>query len=63
VAFTILNKIGEENSKSVLATTILSFAISSILTGTVFFIMGACGLGSLIGFFPVCHLTSSALQC
>lgn len=52
MAFTILNKVGEENSKSVLATTILAFSISSVLTGTVFFLMGACRLGSLIGFFP-----------
>ena len=52
MAFTILNRVGAENQKSVLATTILSFSISSILTGIVFFLMGACRLGSLIGFFP-----------
>lgn len=52
MAFTILAKVGEEDPKSVLATTILSFAVSSILTGAVFFLMGACRLGSLIGFFP-----------
>ena len=52
MAFTILNKVGAENQKSVLATTILSFSVSSILTGVVFFLMGACRLGSLIGFFP-----------
>ncbi len=45
MAFTILTKIGEDNPKSVLATTILSFSISSILTGVVFFLMGACRLG------------------
>lgn len=52
MAFMILNKVGAENSKSVIATTILSYSISSILTGSVFFLMGACKLGSLIGFFP-----------
>lgn len=52
MAFTIVSKIGEDDPKSVLATTILSFALSSILTGMVFFLMGACRLGSLIGFFP-----------
>ncbi|EHY55787.1 hypothetical protein HRR86_009285 [Exophiala dermatitidis] len=52
MAFTILHKVGEDNPKSVLATTILSFAVSAVLTGLVFFLMGACGLGSLIGFFP-----------
>ena len=52
MAFTILQKVGEENAKSVLATTILSFAISAVLTGIVFFLMGACKLGMLVSFFP-----------
>lgn len=52
MAFLILETVGEDNPHSVLATTILSFAISSVLTGAVFFLMGACRLGSLIGFFP-----------
>lgn len=52
MAFTILEKVGEQNEKAILATTILSFSISAILTGVVFFLMGACRLGSLIGFFP-----------
>ena len=52
MAFQILNRVGEDNPKSVLATTVLSFAISAVLTGAVFFLMGACRLGSLIGFFP-----------
>lgn len=52
MAFAIMNRIGEDNPRSVLATTILAFSVSSILTGLVFFLMGVCGLGSLIGFFP-----------
>ncbi|KAI9368571.1 sulfate transporter family-domain-containing protein [Aspergillus egyptiacus] len=52
MAFTILNRVGEDNPKSVLATTILSFSVSSILTGLVFFLMGTCKIGALIGFFP-----------
>lgn len=52
MAFTILARVGEDNAKSVLATTILSYSLSSVLTGAVFFIMGKCKLGSLIGFFP-----------
>lgn len=52
MAFTILDRVGEDNPKSVLATTILSYSLSSILTGMVFFVMGKCRLGSLIGFFP-----------
>ncbi|KAL9614841.1 MAG: hypothetical protein Q9167_000674 [Letrouitia subvulpina] len=52
MAFTILNNVGEENRNSVLATTVLSYALSSVMTGLVFFIMGNCKLGTLIGFFP-----------
>ena len=52
MAFTILQRVGDDNPKGVLATTILAFSVSAILTGTVFFLMGACRLGSLIGFFP-----------
>ena len=52
MAFTILTQVGENNSRAVLATTILSYSLSSVLTGLVFFAMGACHLGSLFGFFP-----------
>lgn len=52
MALSILNKIGEDKPKEVLATTILAFSLSSVVTGLVFFLLGACKLGSLIGFFP-----------
>ncbi|RMD44498.1 hypothetical protein DV735_g640, partial [Chaetothyriales sp. CBS 134920] len=52
MAFTILDRVGEDKPKVVVATTILSYAISALLTGAVFFLMGALKLGSLIGFFP-----------
>ena len=52
MAFTIMAQVGENNPKAVLATTILSYSLSSVLTGLVFFLMGQCGLGVLIGFFP-----------
>ena len=52
MAFTILAQVGEDNPKSVLATTILSYSLSSVLTGVVFYVMGRCRLGFLIGFFP-----------
>lgn len=44
--------IGPDRPKSIVATTITSYALSSILTGAVFFLLGAAKLGSLIGFFP-----------
>lgn len=52
MAFAIMNRIGKDNPQSVIATTILAFSVSSVMTGLVFFLMGVCGLGSLIGFFP-----------
>ena len=54
MAFTILSRVGEGEDKkaAVLATTIAAYAISSIVTGAVFYIMGLCKIGSLIGFFP-----------
>jgi SulP family sulfate permease len=52
MAFTILAQVGEENGKSVLATTVLAYSTSSVLTGLVFYLMGQCKLGALIGFFP-----------
>jgi SulP family sulfate permease len=52
MAFTIMAEVGADNPKSVLATTILSYAISSVLTGAVFFTLGYLKLGSLVGFFP-----------
>ncbi|KAL8802414.1 MAG: hypothetical protein Q9182_003837 [Xanthomendoza sp. 2 TL-2023] len=52
MAFVILARVGPERPEAVLATTILSFSISAVLTGAVFFLMGFCKLGALIGFFP-----------
>ena len=45
-------KVGEDNPEAVIATTITSYAISSILTGLVFFLMGSCGFGYIVGFIP-----------
>ena len=52
MAFTILARVGKGNPRAVLATTILSYSLSSVLTGAVFYLMGKCKLGALIGFFP-----------
>lgn len=52
MAFTIMATVGEDNPEAVIATTITSYAISSILTGVVFFLMGTCGFGYIVGFIP-----------
>lgn len=36
----------------IITTTIFTFAISSLVTGLCFFILGKCKLGKLVGFFP-----------
>lgn len=52
MANVIMLQVGEDKPTSVIATTITSFALSSIVTGLVFFGLGYARLGSLIGFFP-----------
>ncbi|GAP86129.1 putative sulfate transporter family protein [Rosellinia necatrix] len=52
MAATITTIVGEENPDAVIATTITSFAISSMLTGVVFYLMGHFNLGYIIGFIP-----------
>jgi SulP family sulfate permease len=52
MALTILAQVGEDNPKAVLATTILAFSLSSIVTGLVFFLLGACRMGKLMKYFP-----------
>ncbi|CAG8982802.1 hypothetical protein HYALB_00001083 [Hymenoscyphus albidus] len=52
MAITIMTRVGEENPQAVIATTITSYAISSIITGLVFFSMGYFRFGYLVGFIP-----------
>ncbi|KAG1325361.1 hypothetical protein G6F62_008592 [Rhizopus arrhizus] len=48
----IISVTGSEDSNAVIASTMVAFALSSIMTGLAFFLLGALKLGSLIGFFP-----------
>lgn len=52
MAFTILAKVGEDQPDAVIATTITAYAISSILTGFVFLLMGIFKFGYIVGFIP-----------
>ncbi|OIW35187.1 cyclic nucleotide-binding domain-containing protein [Coniochaeta ligniaria NRRL 30616] len=52
MAATITDLVGEENPEAVIATTITSYALSAMLTGTVFFLMGQFKFGYLVGFIP-----------
>lgn len=52
MAATITDIVGEENPDAVIATTITSYALSSMLTGSVFYLMGAFKFGYIVGFIP-----------
>lgn len=52
MARTITDLVGRDHGDAVIATTITSYALSSMLTGLVFFLMGQFKLGSLVGFIP-----------
>ncbi|KAI1263072.1 sulfate transporter family protein [Xylariaceae sp. FL1019] len=52
MAATITSVVGEDQPDAVIATTITSFAISSLLTGVVFYLMGKFRLGYIVGFIP-----------
>ncbi|KAF7290582.1 Sulfate transporter family protein [Mycena indigotica] len=52
IASSIAQDIGLDRPQEIIATTIVAFALSSILTGLAFFVLGYLRLGALIGFFP-----------
>ncbi|EGV62132.1 hypothetical protein CANTEDRAFT_125700 [Yamadazyma tenuis ATCC 10573] len=53
MASSILAEIGNgSNNDTVIATTIVTYAISSVVTGLIFYVLGKLKLGSLVGFFP-----------
>ncbi|KAL0573865.1 hypothetical protein V5O48_008082 [Marasmius crinis-equi] len=52
LAQTIASEIGVENAREVIATTLVAYALSSLLTGLAFLLLGALRLGVVIGFFP-----------
>ncbi|KAK9471963.1 sulfate transporter family-domain-containing protein [Dipodascopsis tothii] len=52
MAYTMLDRIGADRPDAVVATTILAYSLSSVVTGAVFLGLGYARIGSLIGFFP-----------
>ena len=52
MAATIESIVGADNPDAVIATTITSYALSSMLTGIVFYLMGRFRLGYIVGFIP-----------
>ncbi|RFU73392.1 sulfate permease [Trichoderma arundinaceum] len=52
MAAKILDIVGEDNPDAVIATTIVAYALSSMLTGLVFYLMGRFKFGYMVGFIP-----------
>ncbi|KAM0332260.1 hypothetical protein ACHAQA_002536 [Verticillium albo-atrum] len=52
MAQTITDIVGEENPDAVIATTITAYAMSSMVTGLVFYLMGKFNFGYMVGFIP-----------
>ncbi|KAJ7207976.1 sulfate transporter family-domain-containing protein [Mycena pura] len=52
LAASIASEIGLDHPEEIICTTLVAYALSSILTGLSFFLLGYLKLGLLIGFFP-----------
>jgi SulP family sulfate permease len=52
MAYMILNHVGNDKPEAVLATVITSYALSSVITGIIFLLLGLLRLGDLVSFFP-----------
>lgn len=52
MALAILAEMKGEPDEAVIATVITTYAVSLVVTGIVFFLLGKLRLGSLVGFFP-----------
>ncbi|KAK0365635.1 hypothetical protein LTR02_014244 [Friedmanniomyces endolithicus] len=57
MTYMIMNRMGTERPDALIATVITSYAMSSIITGIVFFALGSARLGTLVNFFPHSILT------
>ncbi|KAF8001547.1 hypothetical protein HF325_004048 [Metschnikowia pulcherrima] len=52
MALSIAANMAGKPDEAILATVIVTYAFSSIVTGVIFFLLGKLKLGSLVGFFP-----------
>ncbi|KAF5605303.1 sulfate transporter [Fusarium pseudoanthophilum] len=52
MAAKITDIVGQDNPDAVIATTIVSFSFSSMMTGLVFYLMGRFKVGYMVGFIP-----------
>lgn len=52
MAYSILDRMEGESAEAIMATTITSYCLSSVLTGLIFLALGGFKLGTLVSFFP-----------
>lgn len=52
MAYSIMNRMEGEPPEAIIATTIVSYCLSSVLTGVIFLALGGFKLGNLVSFFP-----------
>jgi SulP family sulfate permease len=52
MAYSIMDQMEGKPPEAIIATTIVSYCLSSILTGLIFLALGAFKLGNLVSFFP-----------
>ncbi|KAF1924423.1 sulfate transporter family protein [Didymella exigua CBS 183.55] len=52
MAYSIMERMEGESPEAIMATTITSYCLSSILTGLIFLALGGFKLGTLVSFFP-----------
>jgi len=52
MAYIIMDRMPDASNQAILATVIVSYAMSSILTGIMFLLLGLFRLGNLVSFFP-----------
>lgn len=52
MAYSIMERMEGESPEAIMATTITSYCLSSVLTGLIFLALGGFRLGTLVSFFP-----------
>lgn len=52
MAYSIMDRMEGESAEAIMATTIVAYCLSSILTGLIFLALGGFKLGNLVSFFP-----------
>ncbi|RKP06303.1 sulfate transporter family-domain-containing protein [Thamnocephalis sphaerospora] len=52
IAEIIIKQVGQHNTDQVIATVVVAYALSTVMTGVLFLLLGAFKLGSFVGFFP-----------